>query len=62
MEWILSNYGEVAGILALVVLVADRIAKLTPTESDNKIVKGIYRVFAIVGIKVPDIPGKKTSE
>ncbi len=59
MEYIVANYGEILGTVAAFVLVCDRIAKLTPTEADNKIVgkvlKAIYTVFAVLGLKVPDI-------
>ncbi len=59
MEYIVNNYGEILGTIAAFVLVCDRIAKLTPTEADNKIVekvlKVVYSIFAIAGLKVPDI-------
>ena len=59
MNYIIANYGEILGTVAAFVLVCDRIAKLTPTEADNKIVekvlKVIYGVFAIAGLKVPDV-------
>lgn len=44
-----------AGVAAAFVLFFDRLAKLTPTESDNKIVAYAYKVFAVLGLKVPDI-------
>lgn len=53
--WVINNPGSVA----LVMLCSDRVAKLTPTEWDNKTLKVIfgifYRGFAIIGAKVPDI-------
>lgn len=55
MEWLLANYGQLAGVAAAFVLFFDRLAKLTPTESDNSIVAGAYKLFAILGLKVPDI-------
>ena len=42
------------GVVAAFVLAFDRLAKLTPTDADNKIVAGVYKVFAVLGIKVPD--------
>lgn len=36
----------------------EKLALITPTESDNKIVAFAYKVFAILGIKVPDNTGK----
>lgn len=59
MEWILTNYGEVAGIIALFVLTFDRLSKLTPTGSDDKIVAMLYRIFTILGVRVPDVVDKK---
>jgi len=59
LEYITTNYGEILGTIAAFVLVCDRIAKLTPTETDNKILekvlKALYTVFAIAGLKVPDV-------
>lgn len=55
MEWFLSNYGEIAGTFAALILFFDRLAKLTPTDSDNKIVAMLYKLFAILGLKVPDV-------
>lgn len=60
MEWLASfidNWGEYAGILALFVLTFDRIAKITPTKKDDEVVSMLYRVFAILGVKVPDNQG-----
>jgi hypothetical protein len=63
MEYIINNYGEILGTVAAFVLICDRIAKLTPTEADNKIVqkvlKVVYSVFAILGLKVPDVTSYK---
>lgn len=54
-EWFTTNYGEIAGTIAAFVLFFDRLAKLTPTESDNKLLTTMYRIFAVLGLKVPDI-------
>lgn len=43
------------GVIAAFILAFDRLAKLTPTDADNKIVAAIQKVFAVLGIKVPDI-------
>ena len=63
MEYIINNYGEILGTVAAFVLICDRIAKLTPTEADNKVVervlKTVYSIFAILGLKVPDVTSYK---
>lgn len=53
--WLTANFGAAMGALAFLVLFFDRLAKLTPTESDNKIVAIAYKLFAVLGVKVPDI-------
>ena len=55
MESLILQYGEYIAVATALVLLFDRIAKLTPTESDNKIVAYAYKIFAIIGLKVPDI-------
>ncbi len=56
MNWFATaNWGEIGGVLAAFVLTFDRLAKLTPTDSDNKIVAALYKVFAVLGLKVPDV-------
>lgn len=55
MEWFTMHWSELAGVIAAFVLFFDRLAKLTPTDSDNKVVAMAYKLFAILGLKVPDI-------
>lgn len=60
MEFLTSlSWPEIAGIAALWIIGFDRLAKITPTEVDNKIAAKmltvLYSVFAVLGLKVPDI-------
>lgn len=50
-----ANWAEILGAAAAFMLFFDRLAKLTPTDSDNAIVATLYKVFAVLGLKVPDI-------
>ena len=59
MDWLIENWASVAGIAAAVVLVFDRLAKLTPTNSDNAWVERLQRLFALIGLKVSDNEGAK---
>lgn len=55
-DWIMNaNWTEILGVGAAFVLFFDRLAKLTPTDADNQIVAALYKVFAVLGLKVPDI-------
>jgi hypothetical protein len=53
-----APWAEIAGIAALLILAFDRIAKITPTKTDDKIVKFIQRAATVLGVKVRDNPGK----
>lgn len=55
MESFLTDYADYIACGVAFVLFFDRIAKITPTESDNKIVAYAYKLFAVLGLKVPDI-------
>ena len=50
-----ANWAEIMGAAAAFLLFFDRLAKITPTDSDNAIVATLYKVFAVLGLKVPDI-------
>lgn len=58
LAWIMENWTEIAGVAAAFILMFDRLSKLTPTESDDKIVKNMYKLFYILGFRVRDNPGK----
>jgi hypothetical protein len=62
MENFVSDYGAYLGVAAAFVILFDRIAKLTPTKSDDKVVEWIYRITAILGLKVKDNPGKGSAQ
>lgn len=55
-----TDWAAVAGIAAAFVLAFDRLAKITPTETDNKIVGWAYKVFKLLGVKIKDNPGSKS--
>lgn len=46
--------GEWAGVAVAFLFAFDRLAKLTPTLKDDGTVAALYRIFAILGLKVPD--------
>lgn len=48
------NWPEWLGVLAAFVVAFEKLALLTPTDADNKIVAGAYKVFAVLGLKFPD--------
>ena len=58
MEDLVTNWEVWAGVIAAAVILFERIAKITPTETDNKVLKTIYKITSILGINVKDNKGK----
>lgn len=48
------NWAEWTGVLAAFLIAFERLAKVTPSQTDNKIVRGLYKLFAFLGVKVED--------
>ena len=57
IDWIIDNWQEVGVIAALVILAGERVARLTPTETDNKVLMKVRKIAQILGIDVPNNPG-----
>lgn len=45
MTWIMNHWDEIVAVGAAAVLLADKIAKLTPTNADNDAIDFIKRKF-----------------
>lgn len=58
-EWISNNWEQITAVAIALVIFFDRLAKLTPTTKDDGAVSALYRLFAALGLKVKDNPGKK---
>lgn len=41
MEWILNNLANLVAVLTAAVLLAEAVARLTPTEKDNSVIQKI---------------------
>lgn len=50
-----SSWTEISGVIALWVLAFDRLAKITPNNTDNQIIEWLAKIFAVLGVKVPDL-------
>jgi len=61
MEFITANWETIALVAVSVMAIADRIVLLTPTETDNKILASIRKVFKVVGLVPEDNKGAKSN-
>lgn len=54
-----AKYGAYLGLFAALITFFNRLAKVTPTTWDNealeKVMKVLYTIFAILGLKFPEI-------
>ena len=59
MEWITANWAEIGVVIGFIIAAANVVARITPTETDNKVLAAIGKLASVVWIKVPDNPGKQ---
>ena len=50
MEWIIANWESVVAIITGIVTVASIIAKITPTETDDKVVGFLLKFVDLLAI------------
>jgi len=50
MEYIVNNWQEIIGVFTALVTAASIIVKLTPTESDNKILDAVLKATQILAL------------
>ena len=55
IAYITDNWAEIAVVIGAVIFAAGKIADITPTETDNKILQTIRKIAAVVGVKLPDV-------
>ncbi len=61
MNWIetfVSDYGVWLGAAAFFLAGFERLARITPTRTDDAIVGVLYKLFSVLGVNVPDNEGK----
>lgn len=54
MDFITNNWTEIAGVLALVIVIGERIAAVTETKKDDAIFGLVHKVLAGLGLKFPE--------
>jgi hypothetical protein len=58
LEYVQTNWMEISVIAGIVIVLASRVAKLTPTQTDDKVVAALRKLALVLSIDVPDNPGK----
>ena len=54
MDFLTQNWTEIAGVVALVVVIGERIAALTETKKDDAIFGFIYKTLKALGLRFPE--------
>ena len=61
MDWtetFVAEYGVWLGAAAFFIAGFERLARLTPSKTDDAIVSVFHKIFSVLGVHVPDNPGK----
>lgn len=54
VTYVSANWQALAGVLALIVIVGERVAAMTATPNDDKWFSFIHKTLAAIGLKFPD--------
>lgn len=54
LDFIKNNWTEIAGVLALVIIIGERVAAVTANKTDDKIFSAIHSALKAIGFKFPD--------
>jgi phenylalanine-4-hydroxylase len=55
MEWLELNWAEIGIAIGALIFIFDRVARLTPTKSDDQFVNGLRKLASVLSIRVPDV-------
>ncbi len=61
MDWLetfVAEYGAWLGVATFFIAAFERLARITPTKTDDAIVGVFHKIFSVLGVNVPDNPGK----
>lgn len=59
LELLSQHITEASGIFALVIIIAERVARLTPTRTDDRILKALRGFARLLALDVKDNRGKR---
>lgn len=54
MDFITQNWTEIAGVLALVIVIGERIAAVTENKTDDKVFAAVHKILVAFKIKFPE--------
>ena len=54
IKFVTENWADIAGVLALVVIIGERIAAKTETKKDDAIFGFIYKTLKALGLTFPE--------
>lgn len=55
MDFITQNWAEIAGVLALVIVIGERIAAVTENKTDDAIFGTIHKVLVALKVRFPEV-------
>lgn len=55
MEFITQNWTEIAGVLALAIVIGERVAAVTENKTDDAIFGAIHKILVALRVKFPEV-------
>ncbi len=54
MEFLTQNWTEIAGVLALVIVIGERIAAVTENKTDDAIFGAVHKILVALKVRFPE--------
>lgn len=54
MDFITNNWTEIAGVLALVIVIGERIAAVTENKTDDAIFGAVHKILVALKVRFPE--------
>ncbi len=61
IDFLWTHWLEILAMLTALVTFAERLARLTPTQSDDRLVAALRRLLQLLAVDVPDRQGQSAA-
>ena len=55
LAWVKAHWMEMAGVMAFVVVIGERIAAVTENKEDDAFFDAVHKMLAALGLKFPEV-------
>ena len=55
IDWIMANWSQISIVIACIITIASVVVKLTPNETDNKVLEKIIKIAEAIGLNTDPV-------